>query len=70
MPAKIFTSEMEEFLEQLILTGLKGRIYDLIVLRKANQKMKLRDAWTLVQTKFNQKFQSEITKPVIRKKIQ
>ena len=35
---------MEEFLEQLILTGLKGRIYDLIVLRKANQKMKLRDA--------------------------
>ena len=52
MPAKIFTSEMEELLEQLILTGLKGRIYDIIVLRKANQKMKLRDAWTFVQNKY------------------
>ena len=51
MPAKIFTSEMEEFLEQLILTGLKGRIYDIIVLRKANKKMKLRDTWTFVQNK-------------------
>ena len=58
---------MEEFLEQLILTGLKGRIFDLIVLRKANQKMKLRDTWTFVQNKFNPKFQSEIAKQVIKK---
>ena len=34
---------MEEFLEETILTGLKGRIYNLIVLRKINQKMKIRD---------------------------
>ena len=68
MPAKIFTPEMEEFLEHLIRTGLKGRIYEVIVLRKANQKIKLRDAWTFVQNKFNQKFQSDITKPVLQKK--
>ena len=41
MPAKIFNSEMEEFLEETILTGLKGRIYDVIVQRKFNQKIKI-----------------------------
>ena len=59
---------MEEFLEETILTGLKGRIYEVIVLRKVNQKIKICDAWTFVEKKFNQKFNTKISKRDLQKK--
>ena len=59
---------MEEFLEETILTGLKGRIYEVIVLRKVNQKIKICDAWTFVEKKFNQKFNTKFSKRDLQKK--
>ena len=68
MPSKVFNSEMEEFLEETILTGLKGRIYEVIVLKKVNQKIKICDAWAFVEKKFNQKFYTKFSKRDLQKK--
>ena len=59
---------MEEFLEETILPCLKGRIYEVIVLRKVNQKIKICDAWTFVEKKINQKFSTTISKRDLQKK--
>ena len=40
MPAKVFNPEMEEFLEKTIHTGLKGRIYEVIVEKKTIRNLK------------------------------